>query len=126
MSLKIYGIPTCNTCKKALKWLDDRGVDYEFINTKDTPPTKSLIAGWVATLGVKPMRNTSGKSYRAIGEEKKTWSDEQWIEAFSADAMLLKRPLFVIEGNAVFVGFRGSDESLTQSLIPNTSSMTLS
>ncbi len=45
-------------------------------------------------------------SYRAIGEEKKTWSDaRRWIEEFSKDAMLLKRPLFVKEGKAVKVGF---------------------
>ena len=116
MSLKVYGIPTCNTCTKALKWLDARQVDYEFINTKKDAPTAKMIAKWVATLGSKPMRNTSGKSYRAIGEEKKTWSDEQWVEAFSQDAMLLKRPLFVRDGDAVFVGFRGSDEAIAESL----------
>ena len=116
MSLKIYGIPTCGTCKKALKWLDDRAVDYEFINTKDSPPSPEMIKTWVTTLGSKPMRNTSGKSYRAIGEEKKTWSDDQWIKAFSADAMLLKRPLFVLDGEAVLVGFRGSDEAIASAL----------
>ena len=70
----------------------------------------------VETLGSKPMRNTSGKSYRAIGEEKKTWNNEQWVEAFSQDGMLLKRPLFVRDGEAVFVGFRGSDEAITEAL----------
>ena len=40
---------------------------------------------------------------------KKTWSDEQWIDAFSGDAMLLKRPLFVKDGEAVLVGFRAND-----------------
>jgi arsenate reductase (glutaredoxin) len=52
------------------------------------------------------MRNTSGQSYRALGDEKKTWTDEQWIEAFALDAMLLKRPLFVKDGTAVMVGFK--------------------
>ena len=75
-----------------------------------------MISGWVKALGAKPMRNTSGQSYRAIGDEKKTWSDEQWVEAFSQDAMLLKRPLFVRDGEAVFVGFRGSDEAIAEAL----------
>lgn len=56
------------------------------------------------------MCNTSGLSYRALGEEKKTWSDEQWIKAFSHDAMLIKRPLFVKNGEAVLVGFRANEE----------------
>ncbi|BCL35817.1 Spx/MgsR family RNA polymerase-binding regulatory protein [Nostoc sp. MS1] len=106
MSLQIYGIPNCGTCKKALSWLQNNNVDYEFINTKENPPTNELIKGWVKALGSAPMRNTSGQSYRALGDEKKNWTDEQWIEAFAKDAMLLKRPLFVIDGTAVAVGFR--------------------
>lgn len=106
MSLQVYGIPTCGTCKKALKWLDDRSIDYTFINTKDHPPSQSELKDWVRTLGAKSMRNTSGLSYRALGEEKQTWTDTQWIEAFSNDAMLIKRPLFVKDGTAVSVGFK--------------------
>lgn len=86
--------------------MQENNVDYEFINTKEHPPEKYAIATWVETLGNKPMRNTSGKSYRALGEEKKTWTDEQWIDAFSKDAMLLKRPLFTKDNEAVLVGFR--------------------
>ena len=116
MAIQVYGIPNCGTCKKAFKWLDENGVDYDFINTKEVAPTKDMIQEWVAALGSKPMRNTSGKSYRAIGEEKKTWSDTQWVEAFSADAMLLKRPLFVKDGAAVLVGFRASEDVLRETL----------
>ena len=116
MAIKVYGIPNCGTCKKALTWMDNNGVDYEFINTKEATPTQEMIQAWVAALGSKPMRNTSGKSYRAIGEEKKTWSDEQWVKAFAADAMLLKRPLFVKDDTAVLVGFRASEEVLKETL----------
>lgn len=116
MSLQIYGIPNCTTCKKAFKWLEDNGVDYEFINTKENPPTHKMVQSWVGTLGFKPMRNTSGQSYRALGEEKQTWTDEQWIEAFTKDAMLLKRPLFVKDGTAVLVGFREKEDVIRERL----------
>lgn len=116
MSVQVYGIPNCGTCKKAIKWLQDNNVDYEFINTKDNPPSKVMITSWVETFGNKPMRNTSGKSYRAIGEEKKTWTDRQWIEAFSEDAMLLKRPLFLKDNQAVLVGFRASETEIKEKL----------
>ncbi|MBW4443568.1 MAG: Spx/MgsR family RNA polymerase-binding regulatory protein [Plectolyngbya sp. WJT66-NPBG17] len=106
MSLQVFGIPTCGTCKKAFQWLNNHSIAYEFINTKDHPPAKTEIKNWVSILGAKPMRNTSGQSYRALGEEKQTWTDAQWIDAFADDAMLLKRPLFVKDGTAVFVGFR--------------------
>lgn len=75
-----------------------------------------MIANWVESLGSKSMKNTSGNSYRALGEDKKTWTDEQWIEAFAQDAMLLKRPLFVKNGKAVLVGFRANEEVKKQKL----------
>jgi arsenate reductase len=114
MTLQVYGIPTCGTCKKAIQWLALNGIAYEFINTKEQPPTRTLIQDWVNTLGSKSMRNTSGQSYRALGEAKSTWSDQQWIDAFAKDAMLLKRPLFVKAGKAVAVGFK--EEAVRQAL----------
>lgn len=110
MSLNVYGIPNCGTCKKAISWLEDKDIDYTFINTKENQPTKDMISQWVAELTARPMRNTSGLSYRALGEEKKEWSDQQWIDAFAEDAMLLKRPLFEKDGKAVMVGFRAKEE----------------
>ncbi|TAE66239.1 MAG: Spx/MgsR family RNA polymerase-binding regulatory protein [Oscillatoriales cyanobacterium] len=106
MSIQIYGIPNCGTCKKAFQWLKDNAVTYEFINTKEQPPTRETIHNWVATLGFQPMRNTSGQSYRALGDEKQDWTNAEWVEAFAKDAMLLKRPLFVKDGTAVLVGFK--------------------
>ncbi len=111
MSLKVYGIPTCGTCKKALDWLTAHQMDYEFINTKERPPTQAMIQDWVGTLGSKSMRNTSGQSYRALGPEKQDWTDTQWVEAFAQDAMLIKRPLFEKAGTAVLVGFRNPEEA---------------
>ncbi|MBA3924625.1 MAG: Spx/MgsR family RNA polymerase-binding regulatory protein [Nostocaceae cyanobacterium] len=104
--IQVYGIPNCGTCKKALLWLQSNGIKYEFINTKENPPDRNTIQSWISSLGFQPMRNTSGQSYRSLGDEKKSWTDEQWLEAFSQDAMLLKRPLFVKDGMAVLVGFK--------------------
>ncbi|WP_088242105.1 Spx/MgsR family RNA polymerase-binding regulatory protein [Calothrix rhizosoleniae] len=116
MSIQVYGIPNCGTCKKAFQWLKDNHVDYEFINTKENPPSYAQIQTWVEYLSAKPMRNTSGQSYRALGEEKKNWTDEQWIKAFAEDAMLLKRPLFTKEEKAVMVGFRDKEETIREKL----------
>lgn len=116
MTIEVYGIPNCGTCKKALKWLEENAIEYEFINTKEHPPNQKTIQSWVEVLGTKSMRNTSGQSYRALGDAKQAWTDEQWIKAFAMDAMLLKRPLFVKNGTAVLVGFRASEEVLREKL----------
>lgn len=112
MTLQVYGIPNCGTCKKALSWLTNHGIEYEFIDTKVSPPPHNLIQTWVQTLGFKPMRNTSGQAYRALGEARQTWGETEWIEAFANNAMLLKRPLFVKDGQAVLVGFRAPESEL--------------
>ncbi len=116
MSLKLYGIPNCGTCQKAFQWLADHHISYEFINTKEAPPSREMIASWVTTLGAKPLRNTSGKSYRELGPEKQSWDDARWIEAFARDAMLLKRPVFVQADRAVLVGFRQPEAVLLETL----------
>lgn len=116
MPIQVYGIPTCGTCKKALQWLNSHGIAYEFIDTKEHPPTAAMIQAWVEALGALPLRNTSGQSYRALGDAKQTWSDADWITAFARDAMLLKRPLFVKDGQAILVGFRAPDAVLREKL----------
>ena len=118
MTLKVYGIPNCGTCKKAIAWLQEKDIPYEFVSTREHPPTPEMITSWVEALTARPMRNTSGQSYRAIGEEKKEWSDQQWIDAFAQDPMLLKRPLFEKDGEAVMVGFRAKEEEKLAKLSP--------
>lgn len=75
-----------------------------------------MIQDWVEALGAREMRNTSGKSYRDLGEEKQNWGDEQWVSAFAEDAMLLKRPLFVKAGKAVMAGFHAPEDAMIQKL----------
>ena len=108
--IQVYGIPTCGTCKKALQWLDTQEISYNFINTKEQPPDRAQITHWVEKLGYRPMRNTSGQSYRALDRVKDTWQDAEWVAAFSDDVMLLKRPIFVKDGIAIAVGFRNVTE----------------
>jgi arsenate reductase len=116
MPIQVYGIPNCGTCKKAFQWLERNCVAYEFVNTKEHPPNREMITSWVKTLGSKSMRNTSGQSYRALGDQKTGWSDQQWIEAFAQNAMLLKRPLIVKDGEAVLVGFKAQESVFREKL----------
>jgi arsenate reductase len=51
-----------------------------------------------------------------LGNEKQNWTDEEWIEAFAQDAMLIKRPLIVKDGTAVLVGFRAKEDDLVKML----------
>jgi arsenate reductase len=84
---------------------------------RKNPPTRDQVEEWVACFGAKAMRNTSGGAYRALPEEKKEWDDSTWVEAFTKEPMLIKRPIVVRDGEALGVGFRGSDEDLRAQFI---------
>lgn len=116
MSLTVYGIPTCGTVKKARTWLDAHDLTHAWVDFRSTPPSAEKVARWVDALGAKAMRNTSGKAYRSLPDEKKTWSDAEWTARFAADPMLIKRPIIERDGEAVKVGFRGSDDELLSQL----------
>jgi len=106
VTVTLYGIKTCGTVKKARAWLDQHGVAYTWVDFRQTPLPCEVVAAFVATLGSKVMRNTSGGSYRTLGNEKKDWTDAQWLPRFQADSMLLKRPLLAIDGVPAAVGFK--------------------
>ena len=109
MKLTVYGIPSCGTVKKARAWLDSKRLDYTWVDLRESPPSSARIKRWVKTFGTKPMRNTSGGSYRALPEEKKTWDDATWTTHFIDDPMLLKRPVLEIDGTPTLVGFKEAD-----------------
>lgn len=106
MKIELYGIVTCDSCRKAKKWLESESLDFEWTDLRSTPPSAETVARWVEALGSKALRNTSGASYRALGDEKKSWDDQRWTDAFSQDPMLLKRPVLVVDGVALCAGFK--------------------
>lgn len=114
MNVALHGIPTCDSCRKAKKYLEARGVDFAWHDLRESPPSRATVAKWIAALGAKALKNTSGASYRALPDAKKTWNDNQWLDAFEQDAMLLKRPILVVDGVAKTSGFR--EERFEESL----------
>ena len=117
MNIKVFGIPSCGTVKKAKAWLAARRVAFTTVDMRSTPPDLDRVGRWVATFGAKAMRNTSGGAYRALGPEKAEWDEARWCAAFSADPMLIKRPIIERDGMPVQVGFRGDDTTLEKQIL---------
>ena len=100
--------PKCTTCKKALKYLDDRKIRYTYRDiAKDNPDLDELKLWYEQShLDIKRFFNTSGNSYRALDKDKlKDMSIDEKLALLAHDGMLVKRPI-VIEGDKVLVGFR--------------------
>lgn len=106
--LTVYWYPKCGTCRKAKKWLDDHGVEYELVDLVEHPPDAATIRRWVerGDLEVRRLFNTCGQSYRQLGLKDKLprMDEEAMIELLASDGKLLKRPI-VTDGQRVTVGF---------------------
>ena len=107
--IKVYCYSKCSTCKKALKWLDDRGVAYEKIDLKENNPGEAELREYHAKSGLPLKRffNTSGMIYRDLELSKKlpSMSDDEQFALLASDGMLVKRPLLV-KDDTVLTGFR--------------------
>ncbi len=104
--IKIYGIPNCNSVKKALDWCDKHKVKYTFHNLKKEPADTEKIKTWCKLAGWELLFNKKGTTWRSLSEKYKNII---LTEKMAADLMLennsiIKRP--VIEyGKKIIVGY---------------------
>ena len=91
--------PKCTTCQKAQKWLEEKGVEYQFRDIKQEKPTEQELRQWHAMSGLPLKRffNTSGLQYKALGLKDKlpSMSEDEQFALLATDGMLVKRPLLV-------------------------------
>ncbi|MFR8548986.1 MAG: arsenate reductase family protein [Lachnospiraceae bacterium] len=101
--------PKCSTCKKAQKWLDERGVAYELRDIKLDNPSREELADWYKRSGLELKRffNTSGVLYKELKlkERLPEMTQEEQLSLLATDGMLVKRPILVGE-DTVLVGFK--------------------
>jgi arsenate reductase (glutaredoxin) len=108
MPIHVYQYPKCSTCRKALKWLDARRVEYEKSDLVSDPIPLSKLKDLHkrSKLPIARFFNTSGESYRA-GDFKNRLpklSEAEALAHLAKDGKLVKRPI-VDAGKAVLVGF---------------------
>ena len=110
--------PKCTTCQKARKWLDAKGISYDYRDIKEENPSLEELRTWwnASGLPLKKFFNTSGLQYKSLGLKDKlpAMSEEEQLALLASDGMLVKRPILVGEG-FVRVGFKEAEweESLT-------------
>lgn len=104
--------PKCSTCKRAKKYLEDRGIAFQDRHIVEENPTEEELAKWIGMSGlpVKKFFNTSGMKYKELGLKDRLpdMSQEEQIRLLASDGMLVKRPL-LIDGDRILVGFKEKD-----------------
>ena len=110
--MQILCYPGCTTCKKAVKWLDEKGVEYEYRDIKEKNPKKTELKKWIkaSALPVKKFFNTSGQLYREMQLKDKLpeMSEADMIDLLATDGLLVKRPLLITD-DKVLVGFKEAE-----------------
>ena len=106
--ITLYGIPNCDTVKKARAWLEARGVAYAFHDYKKAGADPALLKGWADELGWEALLNRSGTTFRKLDEADKTNLDEdKAIMLMAMQPSLIRRPLLDKDGELI-VGFKQS------------------
>ncbi len=110
--LKVYCYSRCSTCKKALKWLEEKGVAHEVTDIKEDHPDEEQLREYYAMSGLPLKRffNTSGMIYRDMGLSKKLpdMSEDEQLALLATDGMLVKRPLVIGDG-FILTGFKEAE-----------------
>ena len=102
----------CGTCKKAEKYLLDKGITLEKRDIKNDKPSLEELTAWYKASGLplKRFYNTSGKLYKELNMKDKipTMSEEEQLALLASDGMLVKRPI-VVDGENVLIGFKQAE-----------------
>ena len=102
----MYGIPNCDTIKKARKWLEAKGVDYGFHDYKKAGIDEAVLYGWVDELGWEVLLNKAGTTFRKLSDaEKQDIDADKAVALMLAHPSMIKRPVLDL-GDRRIVGFK--------------------
>lgn len=108
-AFKVYGYKGCSTCRKAYAFLKKKGVTFDEVDITETPPSRAELSKLLAAVdgNLRKLFNTSGQVYREqkIGPKLETMTTAAALSLLAGNGRLIKRPVLVIGGHPVAVGF---------------------
>lgn len=109
MKPKVYVYRGCDTCRKAMKFLEAKGVEFQEVPIREQPPTKAELKRMLEIYGgdLRKLFNTSGMDYKALNMKDKlpTLSVEEALKLLNENGNLVKRP-FALTDKVGLVGFK--------------------
>ena len=106
MTYTLYGIPNCDTVKKARVWLEQHGVDYVFHDYKKAGVDAERLGQWVDEHGWETVLNRAGTTFKKLPDADKTDIDKaKAIALMTAQPSMIKRPVLDL-GDRRLVGFK--------------------
>jgi len=105
MTIKMFGIPNCDSVKKAKRWLAENDLEFEFHDYKKLGIDKATLKAWSKQVGWEALLNRRGTTWRKLTEpERANLTETRAIQLMIANSSLIKRPVITV-GNELIVGF---------------------
>lgn len=107
--MHVYGIKNCDTVKKAIKWLQQNEIEFEFFDFKKGVLTQEIVEQWFAQVDLNLLINKRGTTWRQLDDSQKNFDDLDALKKLVLESpTLVKRPVVCVN-NAWQVGFKADD-----------------
>lgn len=109
MTITLYGIPNCDTVKKARNWLEGNGISYAFHDYKKAGADKEKLTNWIIEAGLDKILNRAGTTFKKLPEEIRAMVDDNLaVSLMVENPSMIKRPIVEYKGG-LLVGFKASE-----------------
>ncbi|MEH0687781.1 ArsC family reductase [Vibrio cholerae] len=106
MTITMYGIPNCDTIKKAKKWLEQQGIEYQFHDYRKQGIETNLVERFFQQLDWQQVLNKRGTTYRQLSDEQKANLDKETAVSLLVEMpAMIKRPILDVDGK-LHLGFK--------------------
>ena len=90
--INIYGLKNCDSCRKAIKWLEKNSFEFNFFDFKDLHLTEILLSSWIKVHSLDRILNNRSTTWRNLDQKLKNNFDKDFIKIIIQNASLIKRP----------------------------------
>ncbi|ABF53919.1 ArsC family reductase [Sphingopyxis alaskensis] len=109
MTMILYGIPNCDTVKKARRWLDERGIAHRFHDVRKDGLDPAALQRWIDALGWEKLLNKAGTTFRKLPDAAKAGLDASSAMTLMLDQPAMIRRPVVETADGISVGFSADD-----------------
>mgnify|MGYP006425473291 CR=1 FL=1 len=105
MTVRVFGIKSCDTCRKARKWLAEQSIKYQWSDLREQAPGRETLKRWLDAAGAERLVNRRSTTWRGLDEQHRPALDSpELLNLLLGHPTLIKRPVFERTGE-IRVGF---------------------
>lgn len=107
MNTIVYGIKNCGTVKKAIAWLNENNITFEFHDYKKQSVTIDKLQAWSRQSDWEKLVNRKGTTWRKLedAQKEKVQDETSALQILAANTSMIKRPVIEQDGKLVAIGF---------------------